>query len=304
MELTLVTVFGGSGYFGRAIVDALGAEGCRVRLAVRHPDAAAVGDIRRRWPAAEAVRADILDAPSVAAALEGSRGVVNAVALYAETPNLRFETVHVDGAGRLARLAAEGGVERLVQISGIGSDPDDADPYIRARARGERAVKAAFPAATVVRPGPLAGPGDALVSGLADLVRRSPVVPLFGDGSTRVQPIRREDAGRAVANALLRDDAAGRTYEIAGPEVVSYRALIERIEAALGRNRLKLPIPFALWHLAARLMAPLPSPPLTPGMVALVSRDIVASPHRPGLAELGIEGQGLEPLIAALARRG
>src|SRR5918996_2022803 len=185
--MTTVSVFGGTGFLGRRLVRRLAAEGATLRVAVRSPDRARSvlgADLDR----VTALRADVRDPASVAAAVAGVDAVVNVVSAYVEKRGVTFESVHVQGARTLAQEAAAAGVARLVLVSGIGADPQSRSSYIRARGRGELVVRQAFPSATIVRPSAMFGPGDALFGALADIVRLLPVVPLIG-GGTRLQPV-------------------------------------------------------------------------------------------------------------------
>lgn len=288
-----VTVFGGTGFLGRRIVHQLAHRNRRVRVAVRHPRAQAFSNFGSR---VEQVRADIREAPSVDAAIRNAAGVVNAVGLYVETPDLGFDAIHVDGAERVARLAHEAGA-RLVHVSGIGADPGSSSRYIRARALGEQRVRAAAADAVILRPGVLFGPDDAFLSTLTSLVRSLPLIPLFGRGATRLQPVHVDDVAEAIASLLAREATGGSIYELGGPGVYRYRELLALIAARLGRRRLLLPVPFFIWELLALLNSVTPNPPITRDQVALMRRDNVASPDLPGFEELGIVPRALEDFL-------
>jgi NADH dehydrogenase len=277
-----VTVFGGTGFLGQRIVAALAARGLRVRIAARHPDSAA------GTGASDAVRADLRDAASIRAALDGATAAVNAVSLYAESRDLTFQTIHVEGAGLLAEAAAAAGLDRLVHISGIGADARSRSAYVRSRGEGEEVVRAGFSGATIFRPSAMFGPGDALLTTLIDLVRRLPIVPLFGDGSTRLQPVHVENVAAAVAAVLAAADQPAPTHELGGPQIFSYRSLLELVMLHVGRRRAVAPVPFLVWDTIAALSRVLPSPPLTEGQVALMKHDNVADPGLPGLSTLAI----------------
>jgi NADH dehydrogenase len=204
MAAKFVCVFGGTGFLGRRIVRHLAAAGMRVRVVARRParpEGLEVGNI-------ELQAADIRDAAAVATAVAGARAVVNAVSLYVETRDISFAAIHVDGAERLARLARDAGVERLVHVSGIGADPGSSSRYVAARGLGELRVRSAFPQATALRPSVLFGAGDTFLSTL-DGITRLPVVPLFGAGRTRLQPVHVDDVAGAVVRILQRPDTAG-----------------------------------------------------------------------------------------------
>jgi uncharacterized protein YbjT (DUF2867 family) len=294
--MATITVFGGTGFLGRRLVQRLVAEGVTVRVAVRHPDLA---DRALRTTGSDQILvfgADVRDQAAVAAAVAGADAVVNAVSAYVEKGDVTFEAVHEQGAEMVAREAALAGVVRLVLVSGIGADPKSSSPYIRARGRGELVVRQAFPGATIVRPCAMFGPGDALFGTLADLARLFPVLPLIG-GHTRLQPVYVADVAEAVAGIVADHGTAERTYELGGPGVYTMRELVEITLRLIGRRRLLVPVPFAVAAIQARLFELLPSPPLTTGQVDLLRTDNVASGVSPGFPELAIEPKGVEEIV-------
>jgi uncharacterized protein YbjT (DUF2867 family) len=228
---------------------------------------------------------------------------VNAVSAYVEGGGTTFEAVHMHGAGTVARIAAAAGLARLVLVSGIGADPQSRSPYIRARGLGERVVQREFPGATIVRPGAMFGPGDALFGTLADLAPLLPMLPLIGAGHTRLQPVYVEDVAEAIARLLADPVTAGRTYETAGPHVYTLRELVELTLRLIGRRRWLVPVPFAIAEVVARLFEFLPSPPLTKGQVDLLKVDTVASGNLPGLQDLDIRPKAVEEIVPAYIRR-
>ena len=292
-----VCVFGGTGFLGRRLVRRLAAEGATLRIAVRSPARA-----RSELPApvldpGSVFRADVHDRASVAAAVAGVDAVVNAVSAYVEKPGATFESVHEQGARTVAQEAAAAGVARLVLVSGIGADPQSRSPYIRARGRGELAVRQAFPGATIVRPSAMFGPGDALFGTLADLVRLLPVVPLIGGGRTRLQPVYVEDVAEGIARMLADRATAGQTYELAGPGVYTLRELVGFALRLMHKRRLLLHVPFAVAEIQARLFEFLPSPPLTTGQVDLLKVDNLASGALPGFRDLDIRPKPIEDIV-------
>jgi uncharacterized protein YbjT (DUF2867 family) len=268
----ITTVFGGTGFLGSVIVQQIVALGRPVRIAVRHPKRPAwAGDDA----AIELATADVRDEASVARALEGTVAAVNAVSLYTESRgNDTFNAIHVEGAGRLARLAQNSGVRQLVLISGIGADSASPSSYVRARARGEQSVRAGFPDAIIVRPSVMFGPQDAFLSNLARIAQL-PVIPLFGRGDTRLQPVLVDDVAKAVAHLTGSGDAESSLFELGGAQVYTYREVVEQVLAHLGRRRLLIPVPFILWRALAALTSPLPHPPLTRDQVLLMQPDNV-----------------------------
>ena len=295
--MTTVSVFGGTGFLGRRLVRRLAAEGATLRIAVRSPDRARsvlrAADLDR----VTVFRADVHDQASVAAAVAGVDAVVNAVSAYIEKPGVTFESVHEQGAKTLAQEAVAAGVARLVLVSGIGADPESRSPYIRARGRGELAVRQAFPSATIVRPSAMFGPGDALFGTLADIVRLLPVVPLIGGGRTRLQPVYVDDVAEAIVRMLADRGTAGQTYELAGPGVYTLRELISFALRLIDKRRLLVLMPFAVAEIQARLFEFLPSPPLTTGQVDLLRTDNVASGDLPGFRDLDIWPKAVEHIV-------
>lgn len=293
MSESWIAVFGGTGFLGRRIVEALTEAGRPVRIVARNLHSLSGGTAPPR-ATVERIQADVRDRDSVARAVAGARGVVNAVGCYVERGGETFEAVHVEGAGTVAAEAARAGAERLVHVSGIGVDRASDSAYVRARARGEEAVTAAFGTATILRPSVLFAPEDRFVNTLLRLARTLPAVPLFGDGATRLQPVFVDDVAAAVARALDDPSAPGKTYELGGPTRYSYRELVQLVLAQGRYRRPLLPVPFPLWELQARLAGLLPHPPLTRDQVVLMRRDNLASPDLPGLAELGVTPTALE----------
>jgi NADH dehydrogenase len=298
----LVTVFGGSGFLGRRIVARLAANDAEVRVAVRHPERAAFLTGSGRPGQITAVRADVWDEATVAPALAGADAVVNTVGHYVERGDASFEAIHGQGARHVAEAAAAAGVRRLVHISGIGADPASDSPYVRARATGERLVREAFPAATILRPSVMFGPNDFLER-LAGMARVMPAIPLFGAGEVRLQPVYVNDVAAAVAQALATPEAAGQLYELGGPRVYTYEALVRLVLDHSGRRRLLLPVPYAVWHALAALTAPLPRRPISRDQVKLMQKDNLVSPGALTLADLGITPTALEAIAPTYLRR-
>jgi uncharacterized protein YbjT (DUF2867 family) len=275
----LVTVFGGSGFVGRHIVWYLARLGYRVRAAVRRPDLAGhlqpmgvVGQIH-------AVQANLRFPDSVVRAVEGAEVVINAVGILAPLGSQTFEAVHAAGARGVAKAARQAGAERLVHISAIGADLKSRARYARTKAEGEEAVLAEFPSAIILRPSIVFGPEDEFFNRLAALARVSPVLPLIGGGRTKFQPVFVGDLAQAAANASDGAGKPGTIYEIGGPQVLSFRDLLEATLRYTDRHRLLAPMPFWLATLQALLTWPLPNAlrPITVDQVRLLKSDNVVS---------------------------
>jgi uncharacterized protein YbjT (DUF2867 family) len=292
-----VTVFGGTGFLGRQIVRRLAEAGAEVRIAVRHPEPASLLTETGTVGQISALRADVWDAASVAPAVAGADAVVNTVGHYVERGRASFEAIHGQGARHVAQAAAAAGIRRLVHISGIGADSASESPYVRARAVGERLVREAFPEVTILRPSVMFGPEDAFFNTLAELARVLPVLPLFGSGAVRLQPVYVGDVAEAAARALAMPASAGKLYELGGPKIYSYRQLLQLMLEQSGRRRWLIPLPYLAWELLAGLLALLPNPPVSRDQITLMKRDNVVGDRAATLADLGIEPTAAEVVL-------
>src|SRR5579872_2954455 len=303
----LVTLFGGSGFIGQHTVRALAKAGWRIRVAVRRPWQAyrlrMLGDVGQ----VEIVQANVRSPASVERALEGAEACVNAVGVLMEVGRQRFASLHVMGARTVAEAARRAGAGRLAHISALGADVASPAKYARTKAAGEAEVRAAFPGAVILRPSVVFGPEDRFFNRFAAMALVSPALPLVGGGVTRFQPVFVDDVARAVAATLADPETAGRTYELGGPGVYSFRQLMELMLKEIGRQRLLVPVPWPLAGaigaagdiaaMAHGLLPLLPEPPLTSDQVALLRVDNVVSAGAAGLADLGVAAQALEPII-------
>ena len=274
---SLVTVFGGSGFVGTQIVQALARQGYRVRVAVRRPDLAGhvrpLGAVGQVMP----IQANIRNLASVQRAVKGADAVINLVGIGYESGRQRFRAVHAMGARNVAQAAREAGVGTLVHMSAIGADAQSASGYARSKALGETEVLAAFPSAVIIRPSIIFGKGDGFFNLLGSLARMLPVLPLFG-GKTRFQPIYVGDVAEAFVAAVGGRVETGRIYELGGPEVATHRDLVERVLRDTQRSNPVLPLPAAVGKLLAFPFALLPFKPLvTADQVDLLQVDNVVS---------------------------
>jgi NADH dehydrogenase len=303
----LVTVFGGSGFVGSQVVRALARAGHRVRVAVRQParayDLLLLGDVGQ----IQVVQANIRDKDSVARALDGAQACVNLVGVLYESGRQKFASLHAEGAGNVAQAAQAAGVTRMVQVSAIGADAGSSSIYARTKAAGEAAVRAAMPQAVILRPSIVFGPEDDFFNRFAAMAVLSPALPLIGGGKTRFQPVFVGDVARAVVGALANPAAAGQTYELGGPAILTFRQLLELVLSETQRRRLLLPLPFGIANLighVGNLVALTPiAPPLTTDQVAQLKVDNVANPDLPGLAELGVEATAVESVVGSYLYR-
>lgn len=299
----LVTIYGGSGFVGRYIARRLANEGWRVRVAVRRPNEAmfvrpygAVGQV-------EPVLCNIRDDASVALAMRGADAVVNCVGVLNEIGRNEFDTVQTEGAERVARLAAAEGVTRMVHISAIGADAEAGSEYSRTKAQGEAGVLAHMPGAMILRPSVIFGTEDQFFNRFAAMTRVGPFLPLVG-AQTQFQPVYVDDVAKAAVQGVL-GQASGGVYELGGPEVKTFRALMQQMLDVINRHRIILGIPF--W--VARIMAGMldimkfasfqlfPNNILTRDQLKNLRHDNVASDSALGFADLGIEPATLESVL-------
>ena len=289
----LVTVFGGSGFVGRHVVRALARRGWRVRVAVRRPDLAGhlqpLGTVGQINP----VQANLRYPASVLRAAEGSQVIINLVGVLHEAGRNGFDAVHGFGAKQVALAAQQVGA-RLIHVSAIGTAEDSQSLYARSKAAGEAAVREVMPDAIIMRPSIVFGPEDGFFNRFAAMSRLSPVLPLIGGGGTKFQPVFVGDVANAIALAVDGHAKAGATYELGGPEVRSFKELMQLMLAEIGRKRLLLPLPAAIASLQARVLELLPNPLLTRDQVKLLAYDNVVSAT--AIAEGNtLEGLGIHP---------
>lgn len=299
----LITIYGGSGFVGRYIARRMANAGWRVRVAVRRPNEAifvkpygAVGQV-------EPVLCNIRDDASVAQAMQGADAVVNCVGVLNELGKNEFDAVQAEGAERIARLAAQNGVDRMVHISAIGADAASNSQYSRTKAEGEAGVLAHMPNAVILRPSVIFGQEDQFFNRFASMARLGPVLPLVG-AETRFQPVFVDDVAQAAVKAALGLAPAG-VYELGGPEVRSFRALMQQMLNTIHRRRIVVGLPF--W--AGRIMAGVldiakfgsfqlfPNHILTRDQVKNLRRDNVVSSEVKTFADLGIEPVTLESVL-------
>jgi uncharacterized protein YbjT (DUF2867 family) len=291
---TLVTVFGGSGFLGRHVVRALCKREYRVRVAVRRPELAGHLQPLGRVGQIHAVQANLRYPASVEAAMRDSHVAINLVGILTEGGAQTFDAVQAKGAETVARAASAAGA-RMVQVSAIGADENSPSGYARAKAAGEKAVLAAVPSATILRPSLIFGPEDQFTNRFAALARMSPFVPLIGGGVTKLQPAYVGDVATAVANVVDCKTKEGATYELGGPEVLTMREIMEIILRITERRRMLLSLPFGLAKFQAMFLQFAPGPlKLTPDQVELLQSDNVVSDAAKA-AGLTLEGLGITP---------
>ena len=299
---SVATVFGGSGFIGRYVVQRLAQKGYIVRVAVRDPIRAGFLKVTGVVGQIVPLYASVTNEATVARAVAGAELVVNLVGILAERRGADFHAIHAEAAGRMARLAAAAGVFRFVHVSAIGADPASPSRYGSSKAAGEQAVRQHFPGATILRPSVVFGPEDQFFNRFGTMAMLSPIMPVFS-GKTRLQPVYVGDVADAVIAALARAEAAGAIYELGGPRVMSLREVLRFVLEQTGRRRMMVPVPKALAALMGSVMEWLPTKPLTRDQLRMLARDNVVAAGMPGLRELGITPTPIEMVVPGYLRR-
>lgn len=302
--MEVVTVFGASGFIGRYVVQELAKSGVRVRAAVRLPERAGflrpMGDVGQVTP----IAANIRDDASVAAAVDGADTVINLVGILYETGKQTFGDVQADGARRVAAAAKAAGARRFVQMSAIGADAGAESHYAASKGAGEELVRDIFPSAAVVRPSVVFGQEDEFFNKFAALARLAPALPLIGGGQTQFQPVYVGDVAEAIATIVGDEQSSGMTYELGGPQIYSFKDLMEIVLDGIGRRRFLVPVPFLVAMMQAAVLELSPFPPLlTRDQVRLLRHDNIVTGDLPGLDDLGIEATAVETIVPTYLNR-
>ncbi|HEY0113232.1 MAG TPA: complex I NDUFA9 subunit family protein [Allosphingosinicella sp.] len=285
----VVTLFGGGGFLGRYVAQALFKTGARVRIAQRDPRRAFFLKPLAALGQAQFAGLDIRDPAAVREAMKGADAAVNLVGLLKGD----LEAVHVEGARNIAEAAAEAGAGALIHVSAIGSNPESESRYGRTKGEGEQAVREAFSGATILRPSILFGREDNFVNRFAGLARLSPVLPVIS-GGTRFQPVYAADAARAITAAALDSRThGGQTYELGGPQVLTMRELMQWVCETTGRNRTLFDIPDPIGRAVAKFGGWMPGAPITWDQWLMLQKDNVVSPGARGLEAFEIPGTPL-----------
>ncbi len=292
-------VFGGTGFLGRAVVRALAKKGFRVRVPTRDIEKIREINILGEVGQIETLPVSVRSDAAVAAALEEADTVINLIGILAEKGRDTFQSVHVETAARLSRLARAAGVKNFVHVSALGADKKASSRYARSKALGEEAVRAFFPKAVILRPSILFGPRDCFLNRFARMARFSPVLPLIGGGKTRFQPVYVGDAAEAVLACLKKPEAQGRVFALGGPKIYTFKELLVLLLEIMGLKRRFLTLPWGLAKLLAFFLAFLPDPPLTRDQVELLKTDNVVPPHgaAKNFTALDLEPRALEQIL-------
>jgi len=297
----VITIIGGSGFVGRHIVRALARRGYRIRVACRRPDLAGHLQPLGNTGQIMAVQANVRYPASLAAACEGAYAVINLTGVLHSSGAQSFDAVHAFGAEASAKAAKAARARVFIQVSAIGADENSSAEYARSKAEGEKRARAGFPGAIVLRPSIVFGPEDSFFNRFAELARFSPFLPLIGGGETKFQPVFAGDVGEAVARLVDAGEADGKTYELGGPEQLSFRQLMRFTLDTIGRSRALVTLPWGIARIQAAIMGLLPNPMLTTDQVELLKHDNVVSEEarreQRTLEGLGIVPQGIEGIV-------
>lgn len=271
-----VTIFGGSGFIGRHLVQQLAAENYQIRIAVRRPELAGFLQPLGNVSQIEFFHANICDETTIKQAIQGADYVVNLVGILAPGGSQKFTSIHVQGARLIAIAANEANVKQLIHVSALGADSASRSNYARTKAHGEDAVLNMDPNAIIMRPSVVFGPEDEFFNRFAGLMQLFPIVPVFAK-NTQFQPIYVGDVAAAIVAALEGNGQAGTTYELGGPEIVSMLDIHQRIKKITGLNPLLLPMPLIFARLVALLTSPFPNAPITRDQIKLLKQDNIVS---------------------------
>ncbi len=298
-----VTVFGGTGFIGRYVVEKLAHAGAYIRVPSRRIDRALflkpLGDIGQIVPEAR----DVSDPKDVRAAIQGSDAVVNLVGILYESKRGDFLRLQAELPGHIGVAARDLGLQSVVHVSAIGADPNSSAVYARTKGEGEQALRDAFPEAVILRPSVLFGPEDEFFNRFAAMARLAPALPLVGGGTTKFQPVYVGDVAAAVMAGLSRPEARGKIYELGGPKVASFAELLRYMLSITGQKRFLAPLPFGLAKLQARFLELLPKPMLTRDQVELLKTDNVVGDNALTLNDLGIDPTPMDLIVPQYLRR-
>jgi len=298
----VATVIGGAGFIGRYIVSRLAAAGHVVRVVTRAPAAARFLSTQGRVGQIVPLAASVSDPASLARAVDGAAIVVNLLGILFERKPGDFQRIQGEAPGLIGAAATAAGVRHLVHLSAIGADAASPSAYATSKAAGEVAVRAAFPGAVILRPSVVFGPEDGFFNRFAVMAASLPFMPVVA-GDTRFQPVYVGDVAAAVMAAITRPEAAGRTFELGGPRVMTMREVLRFILDTTRRSRPMIDMPMGLMRFQAKLLEKLPTPPITSDQLLLLGRDNVVAPGAPGLAELGIVPTSVEAAVPSYLMR-
>ena len=305
--INTVAVIGGSGFVGRATVEQLARAGKRVIVLCRNAERAKylkpMGDVGQ----ITIIAGNAMGARTLDQVIGSADAVINLVGILAEGGGQRFDKLQGELPGLIGAAATLHGLEALVHVSAIGADAESASRYARSKAAGEAAVKKAYPASVVLRPSVIFGPRDDFFNRFASMAMIAPALPLPGGGGMKMQPVYVDDVARAIVIALgvagPQPSAAGKTYELGGPDIFTFKQLMAITLRHSERRRALVPVPFGLLSFGATFASLLPNPPITRDQVKLLKQDNVVAKRASGLADLGIVATSVESVLPSYLDR-
>jgi uncharacterized protein YbjT (DUF2867 family) len=297
MQNKIITIIGGTGFVGRYVVKLLAEQGYTIRVIARNPAAAlhlkTAGEIGQ----IVLVPGNLAKPESLQGKIENSWAVINLVGILFESSGQNFSAVHAKGAEKLAQMAKTAGIKRFIHMSSLGVDKAVKSKYARTKAMGEKAVKAAFPEAVILRPSVIFGGEDQFFNTFAAMASFVPILPVIGGGKTKFEPVYVNDVAQAILAILKNPAYQGQTYELGGPGIYSFYDLLKFICNITGRKPYFLNIPFGVASVLSYFTQLLPNAPLTHDQVSMLEQDNVVSKDAKILADLGIVPTALEVIV-------
>lgn len=297
MRNKIITVFGGSGFLGRSVVQRLTQQGARVRVAVRNTDHGnhlrVYGDVGQVMP----IQVTLSDAENIEAVCKGSHAVINLLGILYEKGISTFEAVHVKAIENIATACAKHSINRLIHISALGADLKSESNYARTKALGEKKGQAAFKEMTIIRPGLLFGAGDDFFNRFADLAKVAPLLTLFDKGETKLQPVYVGDVAQGIMAALTDSTTKGKLYELGGDQTFTFKELMELLLQFIGRPKPIISLPDPLGRGFSHILQFMPKPLVTPDQLRFLKKDAVVGKKSKTLKDLGITPKHLEAIV-------
>ncbi len=297
MKPKIIALFGGSGFLGKYVIHELVKQGYYVNVISRNPWKASSNKVVASLGQITFTQANIKDGQSIRNAIKNADIVVNLVGILYETRHQHFSDIHARGAERIAQAAKKCGIEHMIQLSALGVDKATTSKYARSKLNGEKAVRSAFPGATLLRPSVIFGPEDNFTNKFADMARFSPCLPLIGGGNTMFQPIYVGDVAKAIVRIIAEPDLRGNNYELGGPDRMSFKDILHSIMQITHRKRYLVTLPFPVAKLLATFLQLLPTPPLTRDQVRLLKYDNVVSKKALGTETLGLKPESFHTIV-------
>ena len=289
-----VCIIGGSGFIGRALVEKLARAGARItvltRNAVRSKNLKPVGDVGQ----ITVMSGDALLDDDLARAIQSADYVVNLVGIFHPSGKQNFENAQAELPQRIAQIAEQAEVTKIVQISAIGADLNAASTYYRTKAEGERSLLSLALNSTILRPSIVFGPGDGFFDRFARMAMIAPALPLLAGGNTKFQPVFVGDVAESIIYCLSNSQTDGQIYELGGPSIYSFKELLVYMLSAIGKKRALIPVPIFAMQVPAAMASILPNPPITRDQLRMLDTDNIVNENMLDITSFGITPQPIE----------